>query len=80
MINEDISDLANSISNLSLNKEITKSENRHNEADISNPTKLTGLLSKINPKIAYCDPDTQSWNEALVYYSRLFLLLITRHV
>ena len=67
MTNEDINDLTNSISNLSLNKEITKSENSDNETDnISNPTKLTGLLSKINSKIVYHNPDTQSWNETLV--------------
>ena len=31
MTNEDISDLTNSINNLSLNKEITESENSDNE-------------------------------------------------
>ena len=41
MTNEDISYLTNSISNLSLNKNITESENSDNEtANISNPTKL----------------------------------------
>ena len=35
MTNEDISDLTISISNLSLNKEITESENSDNETDIS---------------------------------------------
>ena len=39
---EDISDLTNSISNLSLHKEIMESENSDDETDkISNPTKLT---------------------------------------
>ena len=33
MINEDIIDLINSISNLSLNKEITESENSDNKKD-----------------------------------------------
>ena len=62
-----ISDLTNSISNLSLNKEITESDNSDNETDnISNPTKLTGLLAKINLKIVYHNPDTQPWNESLV--------------
>ena len=60
MNNEDISDLTNSISNLSLNKEITESENNDDETDISNPTKLTELLTKINSKILYHNPDTQS--------------------
>ena len=67
MTNEDISDPTNSISNLSLNKEITESENSDNETDnIINPIKLTGLLPKINSKIVYHNPETQSWNEALV--------------
>ena len=59
MTYEDISDLTNSISNLPLNKEITESENSDNKTDISNPTKLTGLLPKINAKIVYHNPDTQ---------------------
>ena len=67
MTNGDISDLTNSISNLSLNKETTESENSDNETDnISNPTKLTGLLPKINSKVVYHNPVTISWNEALV--------------
>ena len=60
MNNEDISDLTNSISNLSLNKEIIESENSDDETDISNPTKLTEILPKINSKIFYHNPDTQS--------------------
>ena len=60
MNNEDISDLTNSISNLSLNKEIIESENSDDETDISNPTKLTEILPKINSKILYHNPDTQS--------------------
>ena len=45
MTNEDICNLTNSISNLSLNKEITESENSDNKTDnISNSTKLTGLF------------------------------------
>ena len=64
-----ISDLTNSISNLSLNKEITESDNSDNETDnISNPTKLTGLLAKINLKIVYHNPDTQPRNEPLVLH------------
>ena len=59
MTYEDISDLTNSISNLPLNKEITESENSDNKTDISNPTKSTGLLPKINAKIVYHNPDTQ---------------------
>ena len=68
MANEDICNLTNSISNLSLNKEITESENSDNKTDnISNSTKLTGLfLPKINSKIIYHNPDVQPWNEALV--------------
>ena len=63
MSNEDISDLTNSMSNLSLNKEIMESENSHNETDnISSPTKLTGLLRKIYWKIVFLNPDVQSWN------------------
>ena len=60
MTNEDISNLTISISNLSLNKEITESENSDNETDISNLIKSTGLLSKIHSKIVYHNPDTQS--------------------
>ena len=59
--------MIDSISNLSLNKEITESENSDNETNnISDPTKLTQLLQKINSKIVFHNPDTQSWNEALV--------------
>ena len=54
MTNEDISDLRNSISNLSLNKQMTESENSNNDTDnISNPRRLTRLLPKINSKIVY---------------------------
>ena len=60
MTNEDISNLIISISNLSLNKEITESENSDNETDISNLIKSTGLLPKIHSKIVYHNPDTQS--------------------
>ena len=38
-----------------------ESENIDNETDnISNPTKLTGLLPKIHSKIVYHNPETQS--------------------
>ena len=55
MANEDISYLTNSISNLSLNKNIAESENSDNNTDnISNATKL------INSKSLYHNPDRQS--------------------
>ena len=67
MTNENISDLKNSISNLSLNKEITESENSGNKNDnISNTTKLTACLPKSHWKIVYHTRDSWSWNEALV--------------
>ena len=55
MANEDISYLTNSISNLSLNKNIAESENSDNNTDnISNATKF------INSKSLYHNPDRQS--------------------
>ena len=47
MTNEHINALTDSISNLSLNKEITVSENGDNETDnISNPTKTNRAFTK----------------------------------
>ena len=47
MTNEHINALTDSISNLSLNKEITVSENVDNETDnISNPTKTNRAFTK----------------------------------
>ena len=48
MTNEHINALTDSISNLSLNKEITVPENGNNETDISNPTKTQqGFYQKL---------------------------------
>ena len=51
MASEDISDLTNSISNLSLNKEITKSENRDNETDNISNQALSGDFQCVCGKI-----------------------------
>ena len=56
MTSEDISNLTNSISNLSLSKEVTESENSDDEPD----------NSKIISEIIYHNPGTQLWNHALV--------------
>ena len=32
----------------------------------SNPTKISGILLKVNTKVIYHNSDTNSWNEALV--------------
>ena len=48
MTKEHINALTDSISNLSLNKEITVPENGNNETDISNPTKTQqGFYQKL---------------------------------
>ena len=37
-----------------------------NNINYSNPTKISGILPKVNSKIIYHNPDNDSWNEALI--------------
>ena len=72
MLNDDINNLTNSISSLSLNIDENESEddviesNQIEGNDYSNPTKTSGILPKVNTKVIYHNPDTNSWNEALI--------------
>ena len=68
MLNDDINKLTNSISSLPLNIDENESEddviesNQIEGNDYSNPIKT----SKVNTKVIYHNPDTNSWNEALI--------------
>ena len=72
MLNDDINKLTNSISSLSLNIDENESDddviesNQIEGNDYSNPTKTSGILPKVNTKVIYHNPDTNSWNEALI--------------
>ena len=73
--NDDINQLTNSISTLSLNEVKIESDDdiEPNQNDstkrnnCSNPSKTSGILPKINTKVIYHNPDTNSWNEVLVF-------------
>ena len=67
--NDDINQLTSSISTLSLNAEEIDSDRdtMHNvQRNYNNPTKTSGILPKTNTKVIYHNPDTDSWNKALV--------------
>ena len=74
IINDDINQLTNSISTLSLNEvkiesddDIETNQNDNTKRNnCSNPNKTSGILPKINTKVIYHNPDTNSWNEVLV--------------
>ena len=74
VMNDDINQLTNSISTLSLNEDEVESDqdieiNQNDNTkwnNYSNLTKPSGILPKVNTKVIYHNPDTNSWNEALV--------------